>query len=273
MLLLLALGSVAGYGQVPGYLGKRFSLQGEFHSFPTLKGPTAGNHSLELFSEDGDTQNFYGNKSGGLGINWSAGAKLGYVVSRYKQVLFTFDYLKTGMIQTAYSPAISTFGELGYDSHYLFYNLTGLTAGLGTRKFKSAKGALAPMGMYRGYSLSVTYLKGEILDKQTTYAYGGPEHASLGTDPKHFMLSAGYEVGTNIIIKDLLLLNLGLKFNLALSPRALKYSFREGVGWYPDDGSDQTYSEGNTSNFKDLAAARFARHSFLMIYLGVGFIQ
>lgn len=264
MLFLLIGGSMTGFCQVPGYLGKKLSLQGEFHSFPALIGPTASNKGLQAH---------YGEEGGGFGLNWSAGARVGYVTSRYGQAILLVDYLKTGMIQTAYSPAAGPFGDQGYDSHELFYNLTGFSGGIGMRKFSPSKGGIAPMGRYNGYSLSGTFLKGEILDKRTSYYSGGGQHAPLGIDPKHFTLSFGYEFGANFIVKDRLLLNLGAKLNLPLSPRILKYVLSEEGPWDPySNVNDKTYSENNIENFKTLAVTRQAFHSFFMIYVGVGLL-
>ena len=265
-LLLLSLGSMAAFCQVPGYLGKRLSLQGEFHSFPALGGPTAANKGLQVH---------YGEEGGGFGLNWSAGARLGYVMSRQGQVVLSFDYLKTGMTQTAYTPATSFFGEQDFDSHYLFYNLTGLSGGIGIRQFKPLKGALAPMGRYNGYSLSATYLKGKILDKQTTYVFGGSTgHLPLGIEPKQLSLSFGYETGVNFVIKDRFLLSVGAKLNIPLSPRFYRFALGEEASWYPYSGSsDVSYEEGNTENFKELAATRYAYHSLIMFYIGVGLLQ
>ncbi|MFN0034348.1 MAG: hypothetical protein ACKVUS_04725 [Saprospiraceae bacterium] len=263
-LSLLAWVSATAFCQVPGYLGKRLTVQGELHSFPAMRGPTASNRGYSVH---------YGDKGGGFGFNWSAGARLGYVTSRYGQVLLSVDYLKTGMIQTAFSPASGFLGEEGYDSHELFYNVRGLTAGIGTRKFKSAKGGLAPMGRYSGYSLNATFLKGEILDKRTSYRFGGPEHAPLGIDPKHVLLSLGYEFGSNFIVKDRLLLNVGAKLNIPLSPRAFRHTFSEEESlWDPYYNNQEGKEDGNTDNFKTLAATRYGLHSLFMFYIGVGLL-
>ncbi len=257
-LLLLASGSTVLLCQVPGYLGKRLTLQGEFHSFPALEGPTADKRGLDTNT---------GDEGGQLGLNWSAGARLGYVTSRFGQTVLSFDYLKTGMNQVAYGPPINS----GYSSYELFYHLTGLTIGIGTRKFISSKGGLAPMGLYRGYSLSATFLKGKLVEK---YTPSNIPLILLDTTPKHTVLSLGYNVGSNFIVKDRFLLNLGVKFNLALSPRALRYVFVEEGLWDPSSNEQgfSTFDEGNTYSFKTLAAARYALHSVFMIYFGVGLI-
>jgi hypothetical protein len=257
-LLLLTLSSMAGICQVPGYLGKKITLQGEFHSFPALGGPTAHNRGLNTYNENGANK---------LGLNWSGGARLGYTVSRYRQVLLMLDYLKTGMTQTAYYQGFVD----EYGSTDLFYNVTGLSFGLGTRKFRSAKGGLAPMGMYRGCSLSATSLKGKIND---TYSDTILTPEQLGIDTKHLMLMAGFDFGTNYILKDKLLLNVGVKLNFALSPRAGSYIFNEGQTWDPyTNEKGLSDSEGNTENFRSAAAARYALHSVFMVYLGIGLIQ
>lgn len=264
-LLCFALGSLPVFCQVPGYLGKRLSIQAEFHSLPALNGPTANNRGL---------QTHYGDKGGGFAINWNAGLRAGYVISRSGQVIAQVDYFKTGMIQDAYSPTSQSFGGQEYDTHNLFYNITGVTGGIGLRNFNTVKGGLAPMGRYNGFSLNATFLSGKILDKRTSY-YNlfGEEHAPLGIDPKHILLSLGFETGVNFVIKDRLLLNVGARFNLPLSPRVFRYAAGEEYDWYPyDPESNFTFAEGNTENFKTIAATRAALHNLVMLYIGIGLL-
>lgn len=255
MLFLLIGGSMTGFCQVPGYLGKKLSLQGEFHSFPALDGPTSNNRGLQTYDEvDG----------GRFGLNWSAGARLGYVVSRQSQILVSFDYFKTGMNQTVYFPD----GGFNIGERNVFFNLTGLSFGVGQRKFRSSKGGLAPMGMYTGYSLNATMLNGKV---NREFSSGTEIH---GTEPKHIVPSLGYEFGTNIVVKDRLLVNVGAKLNFALSPRAVGYVIAESLSWDPySNEKGLSFAEGNTENFKTIAASRYALHSVFMIYLGVGLIQ
>lgn len=254
--LVLSLSILTSFAQVPGYLGKKFTLQGEIHSFPALIGPTANNNGLQA-EGDGGT---------GLGLNWSAGARLGYVLSRYNQLMLTFDYLKTGAIQTAYLNS-----GFDYSSREIFYNLNGISFGIGNRKFRASKGGLAPMGKYNGYSLNLTALNGTLNKK---YSSSSSSLSTYGIEPKHLVLSFGYEFGTNYIIKDRLILNIGAKLNIALSPRAFNYALEEGGAWDPYNNSQNfSLEEGNTFNYKTVAASRYALHSFLMIYLGIGLIQ
>ncbi|MDX1913671.1 MAG: hypothetical protein SFV22_19405 [Saprospiraceae bacterium] len=263
-LLCITLGGIPVFCQVPGYLGKRLSIQAEFHSMPALNGPTANNRGL---------QTHYGDKGGGFALNWNAGLRAGYVTSRSNQVLASLDYFKTGMIQDAYSPS-SSFGSPEYDSHALFYNITGITGGIGTRGFATEKGALAPMGRYSGFSLNATFLRGDILDKRTSYSDPFSEsHAPLGIDAKALLFSLGFETGVNFVVKDRLLLNVGAKFNLPLSPRVYRYAFGEEYDWYPyNPDTDYTFAEGNTENFKTLATTRAALHNLVMLYIGVGLL-
>lgn len=248
-------GSATGFCQVPGYLGKRISLQGEFHSFPALGGPTSNNKGLQNSDELGE---------GSFGLNWSAGARLGYVVSRQSQVLLTFDYFKTGMNQSVYFET----GGFDYGSREVFFDLTGLSFGVGTRKFRSAKGGLAPMGTYTGYSLHATMLNGKA---NREFSQGTEIH---GTKPNHIVPAFGYEIGTNFVVKDRMLLNVGAKLNFALSPRAVGYVLAEAVSYDPySNEKGLSLAEGNTENFKTIAASRYALHSVFMIYLGVGLIQ
>lgn len=255
LLLLLSWGSMSGFCQAPGYLGKKFSFQGEFHSFPAFNGPTASNKGLQTYDE---------NEGARFALNWSGGARLGYVVSRYGQAILSFDYLKTGMYQTAYFQ--TGLGDIG--SNELFFELTGLTFGAGMRNFKPLKGGLAPMGAYTGYSFSATLLKGKLNEKYST----GTE--TFDIEATHIVPSFACEFGSNFVVKDVGLINLGAKLNFALSPRAVRHVFGEEEGWDPyANEKGLSFDEGNTENFKTNAASRFALHSILMIYVGVGLIQ
>lgn len=251
--LVLSLSILTSFAQAPGYLGKKFTLQGEFHSFPALSGPTVNNRGLDSYDEEGL----------GLGLNWSAGARLGYVLSRQQQLILSFDYLKTGVTQNAYY-----LSDFDYSSDELFFNLQGVSVGIGNRKFKPGKGGLAPMGKYSGFSLNATFLKGSL---NSEFSYNTRPLNDYGIDPKHMVLSLGYEFGTNYIIKDRLILNVGAKLGLTLSPRVFRFALEE-EEWTPNDGTF-SIGEGNTDNFKTVAASRFSRHSILMIYLGIGLIQ
>lgn len=261
---LLLCGALSAYAQAPGYLGKRFTLQADVHGVPGLGGPTADNRG----------SNHYGDDGGGFAFNWRAGGQVGYAISRNRQVVLGVDYLKTGMLQDAYTPYFDPFNETySYDEHYLFYNLTGLTVHAGMRKFRLMKGALAPMGAYGGWQLQYTRVTGEILDKRTYYYSGSSNegHAPLGIKPQMNFMALGLEFGTNYILADRVLLDVGARFNLPLSLGLLSDKFKREDNYGTPESADD-YQKFNQDVFRENAAYRIWVHSLVTFHVGVGLL-
>ncbi len=261
---LLLCGGLTAYAQAPGYLGKRFTLQADVHGVPGLGGPTADNRGSTHYGDDG----------GGFAFNWRAGGQAGYAISRSRQLVLGVDYLKTGMIQDAYTPYFDPFSETyNLDEHYLFYNLTGLTVHAGMRKFRLMKGALAPMGVYGGWQLQFTRVKGEILDKRTYYYSGSSNegHAPLGIKPQMNFMALGLEFGTNYIVADRVLIDVGARFNLPLSAGLLFSKLEREDNYSRPEGPDD-YKAYNQDIFRENAASRIWLHSLVTFRVGVGLL-
>lgn len=256
-LLLLLCGSRISYAQIPGYLGKRTTVQVDGQITPALNNPTSNNKSF--FGG-----HYFGNESGGkFGFNWRVGANAGYTLSRRHQLVLGAGYLKTGMIGYATSEYIDPFsGIIDYDIHDLFYNLTGKTVELGMRFFNPLKGAIAPFGRYHTWSLQATFIDGKIIDKRTSYAYS-PEprttHGPLGIDTKVQHWEIAYEFGQNIIIKDLVVLNVAGRFHIPVRLDKVFSSESEG---YVD----------NQTEYENEVFKRMSLHSLLTLKVGAGLI-
>jgi hypothetical protein len=253
--------------QVPGYLGKRFILKADFFTTPALYRPTAANRGAFL----SNNSNLYGSAQSSVAFNYRFGLEGSYVVSRTQSVSIAADYLKTGAIlDRAFSKSLSPFAsQSGFDSHYLFYNLTGITADIGYKSFKASKGSIAPMGKYLAYHLSATFVTGEILDKKTSYYSDvSRSHAKLGINPKFILPSFGVEWGNNNIFFDKLVFNYGFRFNMPLN---LKRFIRilqgdDAVSINPD------YALYNQEQFNDMVTDRLTRHSLFSLRMGVGLL-
>lgn len=266
ILLFLFLGTILthAHSQIPGYLGKRFFIEANLSTTPTLFQPSAANKGFDFVGSGA----LYGQANASFGLNNRFGLQAGYVVGRNKVITLGADYLKTGAIMTAETRSLDPFASASsFDRHYLFYNLHGFTAELGYQKYKSWKGALAPMGRYVAYYVSAGTFKGDILDKQTTFNSDSRTkvHAPLGIDPTYKRLSVGIEWGNRRIIYDRLLLNLAFRLNMGIGGQLL--SEEPTIGIYQDD-----YKLFNQKLFTYSMSNRMASHSLIMIKMGVGLL-
>ena len=258
-LLFISLGISA---QIPGYLGKKFIIQADASFIPSIYGPTSNNYGR---------YNTFGNQEGRIGASYRVGGKIGYTISRRHHLYLAGDYLKTGMIlNDVRTPSLSN-NDFEFDFHNLFYNLKGVSVIFGTRFFKPDKGGLSPMGPYFGVNLQATFLKGNIIDKQTFFAEFNPEngHRPLGIDPSYTYIAAGYELGYHHIIANRVILDLGMQVNVPLNVFHLSRLGRQSTFF---DENSSSYEEQNQEDFTDAAFRRMALHSLVMIKIGVGFL-
>lgn len=265
ILLLLCATGFPLHAQAPGYMGKRLSFNAEGSSMIVLLGPTANNR--------GSQDRIYGDNGGGFALSWRAAGQFGYALSRKNQLSLAIDYTKTGMVlDNVLTPSLyDVSGTYNYDNHYLFYNLSALTARLGMRFYKTKKAAIAPLGNYNGWSLNATRVSGKILDKRTAYAYNGDlGHAPLGIDPVKTLLSISYESGANWIIADRILLNFGTRITVPLRMGHWIGIATDGYDYTPENYG--SYQEANQLHFEDEALRRLSAHSLLSFYAGVGLL-
>lgn len=239
--------------QIPGYLGKRFSLQADLQTMQALQGPTANNRGSA----------YYGAQGGGFALNWRAGLSGGYAISRERQLYLGVDYLKTGMVLDVQTVYDDPFFDLRFtDDHSLFYNLTAKTATVGIRTYNINKGAIAPFGPYSGIFLEYSRVTGAILDKQTNLEgrdqYQRTEHAPLGIQPKMNYFVFGYEFGKNFIVADRFVLNLGAKLRLPLQIFRLL--------------QEEDPDIDNQTKFENEVISRLGLHSLLTVNVGGGFL-
>lgn len=250
------------YAQAPGYLGKRLSIHTDWNTFPALAGPTAGNKGPV----------FYGETGGGLAFNWRAGAALGYTISRKHQLRLLVNTFKTGMAETYFTPSNNDPTTGLQDQHYLFFNLKGSSVGVGFRGYNLNKSALAPLGIYSGWSLQYTQIKGEILDKQTFLAQGGP-HAALGLDLQTNIYSLGYSFGRTHIVADRFMLDYGadLNFGIPTTLDVLNALNSDEVFPAPIESTNDYVRDNNRRYDRDVSWKVF-RHSLFYFHIGIGFL-
>lgn len=249
------------HAQAPGYLGKKLSVHANLNALPALGGPTAGNRGSV----------FYGETGGGFAFNWRVGGALAYTVSRKQELRLSFDAFKTGMSETFFTPSGNNGQNNPNDSHELFFNLDGYSVGITSRAYNLNRGALAPLGPYAAWSLQYTRVNGKILDKRTTYAFGGP-HAPLGLDLKTNLYTLGYSFGQTLIVADRVLLDFGatMNFDLPIVFKALG-SLSDGseIGLPVESSGD--YIRDNNKQYDREVAWRMFKHSAFFFHFGVGF--
>ncbi|MCU0348652.1 MAG: hypothetical protein MUC59_17065 [Saprospiraceae bacterium] len=260
-ILFLLLAAQQLSAQAPGYLGKRFYAHAN-GVFSVSGGPTANNKGLD---------DYYGESGGGFGINYHYGLQAGYAISRHQAIVLMGGYLKTGMYTDAQTPTIFD-SDFNSDLHELFFNLKGVSTGIGYQWFKTKKGAIAPFGVYGQLHLRGTFVTGEILDKKTTYPFGDfpGQHRPLGIDPKYTIISVGLELGHNAIINDKFVLNYAVQFNWPLLQT--KYL----SGWLTGNSElsyrSFDYEAYNQSKFEEGAVWRLAKHELFGVKLGFGLL-
>lgn len=195
---LLSLTSL--YAQVPGYLGKKFSLGATIATNFGSSGPTADNKG----------GNYYGDAGGGWAPDLKFGGQLNYVVGRRKELTLSAEYFKTGMVNTYTTPTVSTRPTFDVDEHYCFHNLEVTSLSLGLRFYGGQ--TLAPMGFSYEANLGYQMISGQIIDKRTTYGlYSNRTHQPISINQNKGLLIAGVGLNWNTILFDRMVLNFGVK--------------------------------------------------------------
>ena len=255
-LLLLNSGKLTG--QVPGYLGKRLYVRADLSATPAVSYPTPNNNGVA---------GLYGEAKPSFALSTRFGMQAGYAISRKNALTFGVDYLKTGaVVDKIITPSpFASPGSEDYAKHYLFYNLTGITAELGYQKYNQKKGAIAPMGRYLSYLLSATFLNGNIVDKLTT-GDRTTIHAPLGIDAHYIQYAVSMEWGKNTIVADRFVLNTAFKLRLALDPLAFSSSS-------PNmPSSTAGYTAYNKATYNYFVAERMSNHMAISVRLGIGIL-
>ncbi|MBR9919328.1 MAG: hypothetical protein GYB31_00720 [Bacteroidetes bacterium] len=248
----------AANAQVSGYLGKRFAVDVFGGSFLAYNGPTPSNKG----------RRFYGEEGGGYGFNTRYGANLSYVVSRKRSLFLGLEFSKTGMSQMAFTPSIGNSpGFQAFDEHRLFYHLDVRTLRFGYRKFAFKKGGLAPFGPYSGFLVNLSQVKGNIVDKKTSFITESTVHLPLGIVAEDFYWSLLFEFGYNNIIRDRFMFHISCQFDPTFG--LLGYVRKENqAALTPDYTSD--YVGFNQGEFEELVIQRLSNHNLLMINIGFG---
>lgn len=258
----------ASPAQNPGYLGKKFILQGQMTANPALWGPTPSNKGLVKT---------YGSQGGGVGFNLHMGGKLSYAFERTTAAYLQVDQYQTAMVMNGYAPA---FPANGWDSYQLFYLLKCRQYLAGIQMFQLHKGGLAPFGAYVALNAGMTRIQADIQDYQVSspaFPNVFSTVNSLKVNPEFTYWSAGFEIGVNHVFFDFLVFQMGIRGNIPIH-----------LGWYADKflrqgepgkpapppyPSYQTdYAGYNNYFFREGALTRSLLYQFLSVQIGLGFL-
>jgi len=139
----------AAHTQSPGYLGKKLSIGIGSSFYPAIYGPTKNKKGIAnkrgFFASPLTTQ--------GFAMNTSLEISIDYAHKRYSSFGIYGNTYKTGMI-VYYDPFLNN-----RESAFQVLNVN--TLGLQYSRFKSAKGALAPIGRYTSIGVEGLFTSGE----------------------------------------------------------------------------------------------------------------
>jgi hypothetical protein len=260
LLLTLSVGAIA---QVPGYMGKRFSIGYSNYFMLSAIGPTANAD----------------NADGTVGINTTHCLNLEYAIKRRTNFCFTVQTGKTGM-----DP-----GGLLYVTPYNFYNgssnytytygehpfkpmqIRSVNIGLGFKFFQ--QGTLAPIGKYK--KIEALWMVNHLTYKSTAFTtyYGSTSQtAALGTgDYVYNTIAFTYTMGRSRVLFDKMVLDYGIRFGVMPAP-VLRVVF---AGFFYDlpSSSNAYYSSTYYDDvFKTSVNNRLFRSQLFNFHIGLSFL-
>lgn len=206
-LILFFIPSLISLGQVPGYMGKRFSIGYSNYFFLSALSPTA--NATSSGSE--------------LGINSTHCINLEYSIKNRTNFCLSVQKSKTGI-----DPGeiyIENYDGSNYNSYYAKYSLkpykpmqiNSYNIGLGFKFFST--GSLAPIGKYKKVEVllllnHLEYDKNAFLFTSYT-STGGSTYLAFGKgDYKFNTVSASYTMGRSRVFFDRIVLDGGIRFGV-----------------------------------------------------------
>ena len=266
LLFLLMFCSFLTYGQSPGYMGKKTSVQFNFSSSPVWFGPTANNNGSDVFdTEDAGQYKFGFNTKYGFSLNRSIGRRVSIEAS--------VDYGKTGYFNNDGGETFETIsvfdgaGTGARDNHKLFFNARVTDFALALRMFNRKKGSLSPLGLYFGPRIGYSIAQSEILDRKTNYHENSDETKinSLGLTAQNQYYFVGFTTGYNRILKDAIVLNLSWDFSQYI-----------GADLFPtqefDDYGQTTLGYYNRKTKQGILRQRLSNINVFLFRVGVGYL-
>ena len=232
-ILILSLSTTMIFGQVPGYLGKRLSIEGDFNIFPNFTNTMLNNSSRETLNKYNDTEYYYNSTTGNYepqnvikyNTNLEPIEKKRYMRWTFKPS-FSINYTIARRVVASLRLS-KIYGNLVYNSNYgastVFFddNLKYQTSDFELNFKFYKKNFIAPVGKYvlfgLGYSImnmketSGTILNIDYINYENIYSL---EEATFNHRAKLIKFNFGF--GNKTILKDYLYLTYGTEFNLYL---------------------------------------------------------
>jgi hypothetical protein len=234
---LMCICPALGFAQVPGYQGKRLSVEGDLYCFSALLHPNENlQHGIKSFN-----QRYHVN--------------LEYITSKNTSVGLTY-----GMLNTGWRNHVDRYGYVshGYDifeSYTDYYKIQSKFMGMYLKFFREEKGTIAPYGPYQ--KVGISYVMSE-----ATYQYSEDTiRGNPATSGNMIMFSYGF--GKQSIFFNRLILRYGIE--TALSPTIFTWLAKE----MDKDGSvvnSKGETEGMTLN------ERLLWGNIININVGIGLI-
>lgn len=205
LILLFFVSSLSSLGQIPGYMGKRFSIGYSNYFFLSALSPTANSSS----------------SGAELGINTTNCINLEYTIRNRTNFCLSFQNSKTGI-----DPGdmyVESYNGYNYNSYTATYSvkpykpmqITSYNIALGFKFFNS--GSLAPIGKYKKLEILMllNHLEynrnGFLLNNYTSS--GASTYGILGTGDYNFnTVSVAYTLGRSRVFFDRLVLDGGIRF-------------------------------------------------------------
>jgi len=260
--LVLVLGIISpSVGQAPGYLGKKAIIAFNLSSSVAFNGPTQNNRGKDGFGEP----------SGNYGVNYEFEGSFSYVIGRYSSLELAVSQYYTGVASSAETPALPLdLLDNGMDNHDLFHRLNVKSISLVYSKFKSNKGALAPIGNRLYYGLKRNSVSGSILDKRTNFYQENLGlvlgHQPLNINQKMNIYYALVGWSNTQIFWDKMTFTTGLRFAIPLKLNLENY-FDQDPRLHID-----YFDDPNKALFETNVSSRINYHEVFRLNIGIGYL-
>ncbi len=254
-LLLLSIIFCTSMAQIPGYMGKRFSVGYSNYFFPAVIGPKLNATS----------------KSDGMGFNTTHCFNLEYTIKARTNFCISYQLQNLGIktnryyyqtINDGFSTATVTYEYA--PKPYSNMKLKTNSIGLGFKFY--SKGTLAPVGKYKKIELlllfsNLTYPKNSFY---TDY-YSQPTYTSIGNGNYNFSTFAiTYTMGKSRVLFDKIVLDYGLRIG------ALPAGF---IAFLNYDGNFFTDAPNSYEKmFRQDSNMRLLRQQVINAHIGISFL-
>ena len=251
-------------------MGKRASINLTFSSSPAIFGPTQNNR--------GNSERTFGEASGSIGLNYEFTGDFSYVIGRQASVSLMLGQYNTGLKTDANTipigleliPPVGGLFQDEVDDHELLFRLNVKSVGIIYSKFKSERGALAPIGNRFYIGVKRNFVNASVIDKKTDFYYPpfgslfGHNRLNIDEQKTFNYLLLGWS--NNMIFWDKLIVKTGFRLGLPLDFDNYFYISNE-------TSSAEGYSRNpNQFEYDAELFKRLAWHELFRGELGVGYL-